>query len=37
MTGSSSSDFDQWVDELETKEQPQCNITNQEDCEACGS
>jgi hypothetical protein len=30
-------DFDKFVAELESAEQPTCNISNPEDCEACGS
>tara|TARA_R110002096_G_scaffold220851_2_gene409395 strand:- start:2075 stop:2323 length:249 start_codon:yes stop_codon:yes gene_type:complete len=30
-------DFDSWANELETKEQPTCSISSQEDCVACGS
>jgi hypothetical protein len=30
-------DFDKFVAELESAEQPTCNILNPEDCEACGS
>lgn len=29
--------FDAWLDDMEEKEQPTCNIENQEDCENCGS
>lgn len=29
--------FSSWVNDLETTEQPTCNINNPEDCEACGS
>lgn len=29
--------FDDFINELENKEQPTCNIENPEDCEACGS
>ena len=29
--------FEDFINELETKDQPTCNIENQEDCEACGS
>jgi hypothetical protein len=29
--------WDSWVGDLETKEQPSCNIDNPDDCEACGS
>jgi hypothetical protein len=29
--------FDAWIDDMEEKEQPTCNIENQEDCENCGS
>jgi len=32
-----SNDFEDFVNELENKEQPSCNIENPEDCEACGS
>jgi hypothetical protein len=32
-----SNDFEDFVNELENKEQPTCNIDNPEDCEACGS
>jgi hypothetical protein len=31
------STWDNWVNELEDKEQPTCNIDNPEDCEECGS
>ena len=30
-------DFDNWISELEDKEQPTCNIENPEECENCGS
>lgn len=30
-------EFEQFIKDLEEKEQPTCNIENQEDCEACGS
>ncbi len=30
-------DFEDFIKELENKEQPTCNIENPEDCEACGS
>ena len=30
-------DFNSWVEDLESAEQPACNILNPEDCEACGS
>lgn len=30
-------DFNSWVENLESQEQPSCNIENPEDCEACGS
>lgn len=26
-----------WLEDLETREQPVCNMDNPEDCEACGS
>mgnify|MGYP003109914523 CR=1 FL=1 len=29
--------FASWVNELETTDQPTCNISNPEECEACGS
>ena len=29
--------FSDWIDNLEDKEQPTCNIDNPEDCDACGS
>jgi|TARA_R110002096_G_scaffold20879_1_gene68287 hypothetical protein len=29
--------WDNWVGELEDKDQPSCNIDNADDCEACGS
>jgi hypothetical protein len=29
--------FDDFINELENKEQPTCNIENPEDCEACGA
>lgn len=29
--------FADFVNELETQEQPTCNLENPEDCEACGS
>lgn len=32
-----SNEFEDFVNELENKEQPTCNIDNPEDCEACGS
>jgi hypothetical protein len=30
-------EFEDWMEELESSEQPSCNIDNPEDCEACGS
>ncbi len=30
-------DFSSWINDLETDEQPTCNIENPEDCENCGS
>jgi hypothetical protein len=30
-------DFDNWVKELEDKEQPTCNIETPDECENCGS
>lgn len=32
-----SNDFEDFVSELENKEQPSCNLENPEECEACGS
>lgn len=32
-----SNDFEDFIDELENKEQPTCNLENPEECEACGS
>jgi|TARA_R110000868_G_scaffold108264_1_gene295736 hypothetical protein len=29
--------FADFINEMETMEQPVCNIENQDDCEACGS
>jgi len=29
--------FEDFIDELENKEQPTCNLENPEECEACGS
>lgn len=29
--------FDQWVEQLEQIEQPQCSIDNPEECDSCGS
>ena len=29
--------WENWLGELEDKEQPNCNIDNPEDCENCGS
>jgi len=30
-------DFDKFVEDLASAEQPTCNFENPEDCEACGS
>lgn len=31
-------DFDEWVEDLESQEQPeQCNIQNPDECDSCGS
>lgn len=30
-------DFNNWLEELESQEQPQCNIENPEECDSCGS
>ena len=32
-----SNDFEDFVNELQNKEQPSCNLENPEECEACGS
>ena len=32
-----SDDFESFVNELDTTEQPSCNLDNPEECEACGS
>jgi hypothetical protein len=32
-----SNDFEEFVNELENKDQPTCNLENPEECEACGS
>jgi len=32
-----SNEFEDFVNELENKEQPTCNLENPEECEACGS
>jgi hypothetical protein len=32
-----SNDFEDFVNELESKEQPTCNLENPDECEACGS
>ena len=32
-----SNDFEDFIKELENKEQPSCNLENPEECEACGS
>ena len=32
-----SNDFEDFVNELENKEQPSCNLENPEECEACGT
>jgi len=29
--------FDNWLNDLEKKEQPTCSIDSTDDCEACGS
>jgi|TARA_B110000093_G_scaffold150359_1_gene164274 hypothetical protein len=29
--------FNNFIKEMEEKEQPTCNIDNQEDCDSCGS
>jgi len=37
MAEDSKTDFDQWVEDLENEEQPNCNIENQDECDSCGS
>ena len=32
-----SDTFEDFINELEEKEQPTCNLENPEECEACGS
>lgn len=32
-----SDNFADFINELETMEQPSCNLENPEECEACGS
>jgi hypothetical protein len=29
--------FNDYINDLENKEQPQCSIENNEDCDSCGS
>jgi len=29
--------FNEWLEELENQQQPQCNIDNPEECDSCGS
>jgi hypothetical protein len=29
--------FDQWIEELADRDQPQCSIDNPEECDSCGS
>jgi hypothetical protein len=31
------SNFSDWLNDLEEKEQPTCNLDDPDDCEACGS
>jgi len=33
----SDTNFEDFIKELENKEQPSCNLENPEECEACGS
>ena len=33
----SGDNFNDWLEELENQEQPQCNIENPEECDSCGS
>jgi len=33
----SDTNFEEFIKELENKEQPTCNLENPEECEACGS
>jgi hypothetical protein len=37
MTDNSKTDFDEWVEQLENDEQPNCNIQNPDECDSCGS
>jgi len=37
MTENWNQSFEDFVSELESAEQPTCNLENPEDCEACGS
>jgi hypothetical protein len=37
ITHDVSDDFADFINELESKDQPTCNLENPEDCEACGS
>lgn len=35
--GDTEKSFEDFINELETQEQPTCNIDSPDDCEACGS
>jgi|TARA_B110000977_G_C10942225_1_gene441314 hypothetical protein len=37
MSNKIEDSFNDFVKEMEEKEQPTCNIDNQEDCDSCGS
>ena len=37
MAKPNTSNFDEWLNQLEEAPQPTCSIENGEDCEACGS
>jgi hypothetical protein len=37
MAKPNTSSFDEWLNSLETKPQPTCNVDNPADCDSCGS
>lgn len=37
MSNKIEDSFNNFIKEMEEKEQPICNIENQEDCDSCGS
>ena len=37
VTHDQDSAFNDWIKDLEDKEQPTCNIDNPDECENCGS